>query len=206
MVDERVSDDNEYNPKYLKKMTQTAVYRRLTRDAAFIYEDLDDIKMAQAAELSQKYYSEKLEDYNVRSDYDYPDRDRRYADAAYSFSGLGYNFLHDNIPEDKKDYYLEKACEALDHADYIFKSKSKKYKTLNEDDILREIILKEYKKHQKQTRYNILENYLSNPVPKLKYQNKHKIINAVKNINAEMEDAQREFSKLFQSNEYQKQK
>lgn len=122
MVDERVSDDNEYNPKYLKKMTQTAVYRRLTRDAAFIYEDLDDIKMAQAAELSQKYYSEKLEDYNVRSDYDYPDRDRRYADAAYSFSGLGYNFLHDNIPEDKKDYYLEKACEALDHADHIFKN------------------------------------------------------------------------------------
>jgi len=93
----------------------------------------------------------------------------------------------------------------VNHADFLFKNKSKKYKTLDEDDILREIILKEYKKYQKQTRYNILENYLSNTVPKLKYQNKHKIINAVKNINAEMEEAQKEFSKLFQSNEYQKQ-
>jgi len=101
------------------------------------------------------------------------------------------------------DNYMFNAI--VNHADFLFKNKSKKYKTLDEDDILREIILKEYKKYQKQTRYNILENYLSNTSPKLKYQNKHKIINAVKNINAEMEEAQREFSKLFQSNEYQKQ-
>ena len=31
-------------------------------------------------------------------------------------------FLHNNIPEDKKDYYLIKAREALDHADAIFKN------------------------------------------------------------------------------------
>ena len=84
------------------------------------------------------------------------------------------------------------------------RSKSKKYKTLNEDDILREIILKEFKKYQNQTRYNILENYFTNTLPTLKYKNKHRIINAVKIINVEMEEAQKEFSKLFQSNDYQK--
>lgn len=68
-------------------------------------------------------------------------------------------------------------------------SDPKKYKTLNEDDILREIILKEFKKYQNQTRYNILENYFTNTLPTLKYKNKHRIINAVKNINDEMEEA-----------------
>ena len=68
----------------------------------------------------------------------------------------------------------------------------------------REIVLKEFKKYQNQTRYNILENYFTNTLSTLKYKNKHRIINAVKNINVEMEEAQKEFSKLFQSNEYQK--
>ena len=100
------------------------------------------------------------------------------------------------------DNYIYNAI--VNHSDYLFKSKSKKYKTLSEDDILREMILKEYKKYQNQTRYNILENYLTNTLPKFRYQNKHRIINAVKNINLEMEEAQKEFSKLFQSNDYQK--
>ncbi|MDD7132460.1 MAG: hypothetical protein PUH84_05025 [Firmicutes bacterium] len=82
-------------------------------------------------------------------------------------------------------------------------SDPKKYKTLNEDDILREIILKEFKKYQNQTRYNILENYFTNTLPTLKYKNKHRIINAVKNINDEMEEAQKEFSKLFKVDSYE---
>ena len=51
---------------------------------------------------------------------------------------------------------------------------------------------------------SILSNYLSNTVPKLKYQNKYKIINAIKSINAEMEEAQKEFSKLFHNNNLEK--
>ena len=82
-------------------------------------------------------------------------------------------------------------------------SDPKKYKTFNEDDILREIILKEFKKYQNQTRYNILENYFTNTLPTLKYKNKHRIINAVKNINDEMEEAQKEFSKLFKVDSYE---
>ena len=110
------------------------------------------------------------------------------------------------LTEGKENYidnYIYNAI--VNHADYMFKSNSKKYKTLNPDDILREIILKEYKKNKNQNRYTILSNYLSNTVPKLKYQNKYKIINAVKSINAEMEEAQKEFSKLFQvDNSYSK--
>lgn len=112
-----------------------------------------------------------------------------------------------SLTESKENYidnYIYNSI--VNHADYVFKKSSKKYKTLNPDDILREIILKEYRKNKNQNKYTILSNYLSNTVPKLKYQNKYKIINAVKSINAEMEEAQKEFSKLFQvDNNYSKQ-
>lgn len=110
------------------------------------------------------------------------------------------------LTESKENYidnYIYNAI--VNQAVYTFKTNSKKYKTLNPDDILREIILKEYKKNKNQNKYTILSNYLTNTVPKLKYQNKYKIINAVKSINAEMEEAQKEFSKLFQTdNSYSK--
>ena len=110
------------------------------------------------------------------------------------------------LTESKENYidnYIYNAI--VNHAVYTFKTSSKKHKTLNPDDILREIILKEYKKNNNQNKYTILSNYLTNTVPKLKYQNKYKIINAVKSINAEMEEAQKEFSKLFQTdNSYSK--
>lgn len=112
-----------------------------------------------------------------------------------------------SLTESKESYidnYIYNSI--VNHADYVFKKSSKKYKTLNPDDILRELILKEYRKNKNQNKYTILSNYLSNTVPKLKYQNKYKIINAVKSINAEMEEAQKEFSKLFQvDNNYSKQ-
>ena len=111
------------------------------------------------------------------------------------------------LSESKNEYidnYIYNAI--VNHADYMFKSKSKKYKTINPDEILREIILKEYKKNINQTRFNILNNYLSNTIPTMKCQNKYMVINAVKSINAEMEEAQKEFSKLFQpDNSYSKQ-
>ena len=101
-----------------------------------------------------------------------------------------------NSKEEYIDNYIYNSI--VNHADYLFKTNSKKYKTLNPDDILRELILKEYKKNMNQNKYTILNNYLSNTIPRMKYQNKYKIINGVKSINAEMEEAQKEFSKLFQ--------
>lgn len=104
----------------------------------------------------------------------------------------------------KKEHYIfELLRQIYSDMDFNNLSDPKKYKTLNEDDILREIILKEFKKYQNQTRYNILENYFTNTLPTLKYKNKHRIINAVKNINDEMEEAQKEFSKLFKVDSYE---
>ncbi len=101
------------------------------------------------------------------------------------------------------DNYILNAI--VNHADYFFKKNSKLYHTLNEDDILREIFLKEYKKNKQQTRATILENYLTNTVKNQKYKNRYQIRNAIRNINNEMEEAQKEFSKLFQpDNSYSK--
>ena len=128
-----------------------------------------------------------------------------YLNNIYKENNIKNIDLDNTLTNNKKEYLNNYIYNAIvNHADYLFKSKSKKYKTLNEDDILRAIILKEFKKYQNQTRYNILENYFTNTLPTLKYKNKHRIINAVKNINNEMEEAQKEFSKLFQSNDYQK--
>lgn len=56
-------------------------------------------------------------------------------------------------------------------------------------------------KNKKQTRKDILYNYLSNTNTKTQFKNKNAIEQAIKNINDEMEEAQREFSRLFISND-----
>lgn len=107
----------------------------------------------------------------------------------------------DELLSDSKEKYVDNFIlnSIINHADYLYKAKSKKYNIVKEDDLLSEIILKEYKKNKNQTRFNILNNYLSNTTSTKQYKNKYKVINAIKNINAEMEEAQREFSKLFQN-------
>ena len=87
----------------------------------------------------------------------------------------------------------------VNHANCFYKTKSKKYNILNEDDLLREIILKEVKKNKRQTRYNILSNYLSNTSKVNKFKNKQSVVIAIKNINNEMEAANKEFRNLFQA-------
>ncbi|MDO5556927.1 MAG: relaxase MobL [Clostridia bacterium] len=115
--------------------------------------------------------------------------------------------VNSKLTDSKQEYLDNYILNAIvNHADYFYNTKSKKYKTFNEDDLLREIILKEFKKDKYQTRYNILENYLSSNVLSNKYKNKHRIINAIKSINSEMEEANKEFSKLFQSSDYQKER
>ena len=107
--------------------------------------------------------------------------------------------LTDN-KEKYADNYILNAI--VNHADYFFKKNSKKYRTIEEDDILREIFLKEYKKNKNQTRFTILENYLVNSAKTKQFRNKYQIRNAIRNINNEMEEAQKEFSKLFQNNDH----
>ena len=78
----------------------------------------------------------------------------------------------------------------VNHANYINK------KIISEEEILQSIAYINYKKH-KQTRFNILSNYLSTLSRSSKFINKYKVKEAVKNINNELEDAQKEFDKLF---------
>jgi len=103
---------------------------------------------------------------------------------------------------DNKNNYLDNCVlnAIVNHANYFYKTKSKKYNILNEDDLLSEIILKEFKKDKNQTRYNILTNYLSSTSIVNKYKNKQYVVLAIKNINNEMEVASKEFNKLFESN------
>lgn len=105
-----------------------------------------------------------------------------------------------------KDKYIDNYIlnAIVNHADYFYKTRSRKYQCLDEDELLREIILREFKKNKNQSRYDILTNYLSNTLKVAKFKNKYQIINAIKNINSEMEDAQKEFSKLFNNYENQR--
>lgn len=175
------------------------------------------IKFNSIKDKEIKDLTKRIKKYLFCSKSEFYDDYKNFIESVNSINEYLYKVNEDNniskinvdktLTESKENYidnYIYNAI--VNHAVYIFKTNSKKYKTLNPDDILREIILKEYKKNKNQNKYTILSNYLTNTVPKLKYQNKYKIINAVKSINAEMEEAQKEFSKLFQTdNSYSKQ-
>ena len=101
------------------------------------------------------------------------------------------------------DNYIYNAI--VNYANYNYKKESKNISKINENDIIQEIILKHYLNNKKQTRKDILKNYLSSSNPKQRFRNKREIENAIRNINDEMEEAQKEFSKLFQNdNSYTK--
>ncbi len=95
------------------------------------------------------------------------------------------------------DNYIYNAI--VNYADYNYKMESKTSKKIKENDIIQEIILKHYLHNKKQTRKDILKNYLSNTNPKQKFRNKNEIEQAIRSINDEMEEVQKEFSKLFQN-------
>ena len=95
------------------------------------------------------------------------------------------------------DNYIYNAI--VNYANYNYKNEVIKNKKIKENDIIQEIILKHYLKNKQQTRKDILENYLSNNNPGQKFKNKAEIEQAIRNINDEMEEAQKEFSKLFQN-------
>ena len=174
------------------------------------------IKFNSIKDKEIKDLTKRIKKYLFCSKSEFYDDYKNFIESINSINEYLYKVNEDNnvskinvdktLTEGKENYidnYIYNAI--VNHAVYTFKTNSKKYKTLNPDDILREIILKEYKKNKNQNKYTILSNYLTNTVPKLKYQNKYKIINAVKSINAEMEEAQKEFSKLFQTdNSYSK--
>ena len=98
------------------------------------------------------------------------------------------------------DNYVYNAI--VNNALYNYENGKKKFNKISENDLIQEIILKHYLKNKKQNKYDILKNYLSKNSARQRFKNKYEIENAIKNINYEMEEATKEFSKLF-NNEHQ---
>lgn len=67
-----------------------------------------------------------------------------------------------------------------------YKKETSKIKNIKENDVIQSIILKTYLNNKKQTRKDILRNYLSNSNPKQKFKNKQNIEQAIRNINDEV--------------------
>ena len=70
-------------------------------------------------------------------------------------------------------------------------------KMIYEDNVIQSMILKTYVKSRSKTKRKILKNYLSNNLSSKQFVNKYKVRHAVKNINSELEEAMKEFDKLF---------
>lgn len=103
------------------------------------------------------------------------------------------NTVDDSLIKNKQKYLDNYILNAIvNHANY-------KYNKLKftEDELLREIVHKEYKKNKAMSKYDIVRNILSNTSNGLKFKNKYQIRQAVKNINDELEEAQKDFDKLF---------
>ena len=104
---------------------------------------------------------------------------------------------HSNIVDysliDKKAKYLDNYI-LNSIVNYAYSNHS----TYSENELLQEIIYKHYKNSRTRTKYDIIKNLLSNSKRKNKFSNQYQIKQAVKNINNELEEAEREFDKLFQ--------
>lgn len=112
----------------------------------------------------------------------------------------------DTTLTDNKNKYIDNYIynAIVNYANYNYKKESKNITKIKENDIIQEIILKHYLDNKKQTRKDILKTYFTNTNSKQKFRNKQEIENAIKSINDEMDEAQKEFSKLFISNDYTK--
>ena len=123
-----------------------------------------------------------------------------YFEKISNDNNIKNNKTDTTLIDTKKEYLDNYVFNAIvNHANYYYKNKKKNH--INEDKIIEEIILNDYLKNKKKSRFNILKNYLSNSNPKSKFKNRYQVENAIRKINDEMEDAQKEFSKLFQNNE-----
>ena len=103
------------------------------------------------------------------------------------------DIVDDSLIKNKTKYLDNYVLNAIvNHANYM-----QRQSKISEDEMIHNIIYKNYKNTKTRNRFNILSNYLSSLSKSSKFVNKYKIKEAVKNINNELEDAQREFDKLF---------
>lgn len=101
------------------------------------------------------------------------------------------------LTKNKKEYLNNYIYNSIvNHAIYTYKYHGNK--KISENELLQEIIYKNYKASRRYSKYNILTSYLKGN----KFRYKKEINQAVKNINDELEDAEKEFSKLFEDDKH----
>ena len=89
------------------------------------------------------------------------------------------------------DNYILNAI--VNHANSKYKNRD-----IREEELIHEIVYREYKKMRTKTKTDILTNCLSNINSSLRFKNQYQIKQAVRNINDELEEEEKEFDKLFQ--------
>lgn len=106
-----------------------------------------------------------------------------------------------NSKQEYIDNYIYNAI--VNHANFLYQNNSKRKTMISESAVLEEIVFQNFKKNKIQTRSSILKNYLSISLTSRKgFANRYHIERAIKNINYEMDEAIREFSKLFSDKTY----
>ncbi len=111
------------------------------------------------------------------------------------------NIVDNSLIKEKQKYLDNYVLNAIINHAYYHHNKTK----ITENDLIQEIVYKQYKRNNKQSKYTILLNYLSSNPSSNKFKNKYQIRQAVKSINDELEEAERDFDKLFKMDkEYDK--
>lgn len=191
------------------KLGQLLYNDRLGKDTKIKYGSIKNKEIISLTKDIKNYIFSKSND-NFKLEYD------NFKESLNKINDYFYKINEDNNIKDIKvdttaidnknkyiDNYIYNAI--VNYADYNYKKESKNISKIKENDIIQEIILKHYLNNKKQTRKDILKTYLSNSNPKQRFKHKQEIENAIRNINDEMEEAQKEFSKLFQNdNSYTK--
>ena len=103
------------------------------------------------------------------------------------------NLIDKTLSINKEKYLDNYILNAIvNHANSKYKNRD-----IKEEELLQSIVYKEYKKMRTRTKHNILTNFLSNVNNSLKFSNQYQIKQAVRDINDELEEAEKEFDKLF---------
>ena len=192
-----------YEEKILK-LGQLLFNERFNKDTKIKYGSIKNKEIQELTKDIKKHIFSKSNNFNLEY--------ANFKSALNDINNYFYKINKDNnIKEievdtsliDSKSKYVDNYIynAIVNYALYNYKKETSKIKNIKENDVIQSIILKNYLNNKKQTRKDILNNYLSNNNPKQKFKNKQNIEQAIKNINDEMEEAQREFSKLFQNNE-----
>ena len=182
------------------------LYAEDRKDTKIKYGSIKDKEIISLTKDIKNYIFSKSND-NFRSEYN------NFKDSLKKINDYFYKINKDNnikninldttLSENKNKYIDNYVYNAIvNYANYNYKKESKQITKIKENDIIQEIILKHYLSNKDRTRKDIITNYLSNHSSNQKYNNKKELENAIKNINDEMEEAHKEFSKLFTEKEY----